>query len=193
MTASIMSLRLLKVLRFQLKTLCWHHIIGDDIMYHILAVNMFYQSSVYRFFFSFKPPSKPLGPPFYLTMSSINPLYWPDPGWVKFQLWYLEVPGLLVTTLQSCLVQCCKEVQYLLQNKMSTWDMCSASCFNSRESEFAVTNENKITPKDTNILRMYLLNCCFGLNKNDDFWQLWVYYQWRAQYVEEPGMMIIEM
>ena len=73
------------------------------------------------------------------------------------------------------------------------WDMCSASCFNSRESEFAVTNENKITPKDTNILRMYLLNCCFGLNKNDDFWQLWVYYQWRAQYVEEPGMMIIEM
>ena len=123
----------------------------------------------------------------------MNPLYWPDPGWVKFQLWYLEVPGLLVTTLQSCLVQCCKEVQYLLQNKMSTWDMCSASCFNSRESEFAVTNENKITPKDTNILRMYLLNCCFGLNKNDDFWQLWVYYQWRAQYVEEPGMMIIEM
>ena len=71
--------------------------------------------------------------------------------------------------------------------------MRSASWFNSRESEFAVTNENKITPKDTNILRMYLLNCCFGLNKNDDFWQLWVYYQWRAQYVEEPGMMIIEM
>ena len=33
----------------------------------------------------------------------------------------------------------------------------------------AVTNENKITPKGTNILRKYLLNCCFGLNKNDDF------------------------
>ena len=33
----------------------------------------------------------------------------------------------------------------------------------------AVTNENKITPKGTNILRMYLLNFCFGLNKNDDF------------------------
>ena len=53
---------------------------------------------------------------------------------------------------------------------MSTCDMCSAwSCFNSRESGFAVTNENKITPKRTNILRMYLLNCCLGLNKNDDF------------------------
>ena len=32
-----------------------------------------------------------------------------------------------------------------------------------------VTNENKITPKRTNVLRIYLLNCCFGLNKNDDF------------------------
>ena len=59
-------------------------------------------------------------------------------------------------------------------------------------SEFVVTNENKITPQYTNILRMYLVNCCFGLNKNDDFWQLWVYYQLRAQYVEEPGMVIIE-
>ena len=98
----------------------------------------------------------------------MDPLYWPQPGWVQFQLWYLEVPGLLVTTLQFCLVQCYKEIQYLLQNKMSTCDMCSAwSCFNSRESGFAVTNENKITPKHTNIL--YLLNCCFGLNKNDDF------------------------
>ena len=99
----------------------------------------------------------------------MDPLYWPQPGWVQFQLWYLEVPGLLVTTLQFCLVQCYKEIQYLLQNKMSTCDMCSAwSCFNSRESGFAVTNENKITPKRTNILRMYLLNCCFGLNKNDE-------------------------
>ena len=54
--------------------------------------------------------------------------------------------------------------------KKSTCDMCSAwSCFNSRESGFAVTNEYKITPKRNNILRMYLLNCCFGLNKNDDF------------------------
>ena len=26
-----------------------------------------------------------------------------------------------------------------------------------------------VTPKRTNILRMYVLNCCFGLNKNDDF------------------------
>ena len=119
---------------------------------------------------------------------------WPWVQWTFcISVMYLEVPGLLVTTLQSCLEQCCKEVQYLLQNKMSTWNMCSASCFNSRESEFAVTNENKITPKDTNILRMYLLNCCFGLNENDNLWQLWVYYQWRAQYVEEPGMMIIEM
>ena len=100
----------------------------------------------------------------------MDPLYWPRPGWVQFQLWYLEVPGLLVTTLKFCLVQCYKEIQYLLQNKMSTCDMCSAwSCFNSRENGFAVTNENKITPKCTNILRMYLLNCCFGLNKNDDF------------------------
>ena len=100
----------------------------------------------------------------------MDPLYWPQPGWVQFQLWYLEVPGLLVTILQFCLVQCYKEIQYLLQNKMSTCDMCSAwSCFNSRESGFAVTNEKKITPKRTNILRMYLLNCCFGLNKNDDF------------------------
>ena len=144
-------------------------------------------------FLSFKPPSKPRWLSFYLTMSSMDPIYWPQPGWVKFQLWYLEVPGLLVTTLQYCLVQCCKEVQYLLQNKMSTWDMCSTSCFNYGASEFAVTNDNKITPKDTNILRMYLLNCCFGLNKNDDFWQLWVYYKWRAQYVEEPGIMITEM
>ena len=92
----------------------------------------------------------------------MDPLYWPQAGWVQFQLWYLEVPGLLVTTLQFCLVQCCKEIQYLLQNKMSTWDMCLASCFD-------VTNENKITPKGTNILRMYLLNCCFVLNKNNDF------------------------
>ena len=70
----------------------------------------------------------------------MDPLYWPQPGWVQFQLWYLEVPGLLVTTLQFCLVQCYKEIQYLLQNKMSTCDMCSVwSCFNSRESEFAVT------------------------------------------------------
>ena len=100
----------------------------------------------------------------------MDPLYWPQPGWVQFQLWYLEVPSLLVTTLQFCLVQCYKEIQYLLQNKMSTCDMCSVwSCFNSRESEFAVTNENKITPKRTNVLRMYLVNCCFGLNKNDDF------------------------
>ena len=65
--------------------------------------------------------------------------------------------------------------------------MCSASCFNSRESGFAVTNENKITPKGTNILRMYLLNCCFGLNKNDDFDNYEYYYQWRALYVEQPG------
>ena len=106
-----------------------------------------FQSSVWRGFWGFKPPSKPLGPSFYLTMSSMDPLYWPQPGWVQFQLWYLEVPGLLVTTLQFCLVQ------YLLQNKMSTCDMCSAwSSFNSRESGFAVTNENKITPKRTNIL-----------------------------------------
>ena len=47
--------------------------------------------------------------------------------------------------------------------------------------------------KDTNVLRMYLLNCCFWLNKNDYLWQLWVHYQWRAQYVEEPEIMIIEM
>ena len=94
----------------------------------------------------------------------MDPLYWPQPAWVQIQLWYLEVPGLLMTTLQFCLVQFYKEIQYLLQNKMSTCDMCSAwSCFNSRESGFAVTNENKITPKRTNILRMYLLNCCFGL------------------------------
>ena len=91
----------------------------QDACCHMASLGL--QSSVSRGFLSFKPPSKPLGPPFYLTMSSMNPLYWPDPGWVKFQLWYLEVPGLLVTTLQSCLVQCCKEVQYLLQNKMSTW------------------------------------------------------------------------
>ena len=86
----------------------------------------------------------------------MDPLYWPQPGCVQFQLWYLEVPGLLVTTLQFCIVQCYKEIPYLLQNKMSTCDMCSAwSCFNSRESGFAVTNENKITPKRTNILRIY--------------------------------------
>ena len=100
----------------------------------------------------------------------MDPLYWPQPGWVQFQFWFFEVPGLLVTTLQFCLVQCYKEIQYLLQNKMSTCDMCLAwSCFNSRETGFAVTNEKKITPKCTNILRLYLLNCCFGLNKNDDF------------------------
>ena len=99
----------------------------------------------------------------------MDSLYWPQPGWVQFQLWYLEVPGLLVTTLQFCLVQCYKEIQHLLQNKMSTCDMCSAwSCTNSRDSGFAVTNENKINPKRTNILRIYLLNCCFGLNKNDE-------------------------
>ena len=100
----------------------------------------------------------------------MDPLYWPQPGWVHFQLLYLEVPGLLVTILQFFLVQCYKEIQYLPQNKMSTCDMCSAwSCFNSRESGFAVTNENKITLNRTNILRMYFLNCCFGLNNIDDF------------------------
>ena len=51
------------------------------------------------------------------------------------------------------------------------------------------TNENKITPKGTNILRMYLLNCCFGLNKNDDFdnyestisGEPYIMYMWRNQ------------
>ena len=29
---------------------------------------------------SFQPPSKPCGPSFHLTTSSMNPLYWPQPG-----------------------------------------------------------------------------------------------------------------
>ena len=112
----------------------------------------------------------------------MDPLYWLQPSWVQFQLWYLEVPGLLVTTLQFCLVQCYKEIRYLLHNKMPTCDMCSAwSCFNSREREFAVTNENKITPKCTDILRMYLFKLLFWAKWEWWFWQLWVYYQWRNQ------------
>ena len=43
------------------------------------------QSSVLREFLSFKLPSKPHGPSFHLTMSSVDPLYWPLPGWVQFQ------------------------------------------------------------------------------------------------------------
>ena len=100
----------------------------------------------------------------------MDPLYWPQLGWVQFQLWYLQVPVCCWPHSSSVLYNVIRKMQYLLQNKMSTCDMCSAwSSFNSSESGFAVTNENKITPKRTNILRMYLLNCCFGLNKNDDF------------------------
>ena len=57
-----------------------------------------------KFFFSFKPPSKPHGPSFHVIMSSMDPLYWLQPGWVQFQLlvsWYIEIPGKLVTTLQQ--------------------------------------------------------------------------------------------
>ena len=35
---------------------------------------------------SFIPPSKPHGPSFLLTMSSMDPLHWPQPGWVQFHL-----------------------------------------------------------------------------------------------------------
>ena len=69
---------------------------------------------------------------------------------------------------------------FVLYNVIRKYNICSrikcqlVTCAqhdpaSTPESGFAVTNENKITPKRTNILRMYLLNCCFGLNKNDDF------------------------
>ena len=41
-------------------------------------------SSVWSEFLSFKLPSKPYEPSFHLTMSSMDPLYWPLPDWVQF-------------------------------------------------------------------------------------------------------------
>ena len=69
---------------------------------------------------------------------------------------------------------------FVLYNVIRKYNICSrikcqlVTCAqqdpaSTPESGFAVTNEHKITPKRTNILIMYLLNCCFRLNKNDDF------------------------